>query len=216
MITLYDWELSAECYQARLTLGVLGLDHERVDVELYPSRQHETAAFRELSPLGRLPVLQDNETRLDDPIAIAVYLATRYDPAARWYPLRDPALLGEVTSWLGFAQAFAASSGAARLEASFGLAGLDGDGLARLRATAHRQLRVLDDHLWFAEQVGQDWLCASERPTLADLVLFPDVALSEEGGVERQDYPAVRRWTDRVKRIPGFAPMSGVFPAGPG
>jgi glutathione S-transferase len=42
------------------------------------------------------------------------------------------------------------------------------------------------------------------------------VILSEEGGVSRQDYPAIRRWTDRVKRIPGFTVMPGVFPAGPG
>ena len=39
--------------------------------------------------------------------------------------------------------------------------------------------------------------------------------VSEEGGISRQDYPAIRRWTDRVKRIPGFVVMSGVFPAGP-
>src|SRR6185437_11325243 len=123
--------------------------------------------------------------------------------------------LGELTGWLGFAQAFAASSGAARLGVSFGWPGGDSGPADRLRATAHRQLRVLDDHLWFAELGGQDWLCPGPDPTIADLVLFPDVALSEEGGVERQDYPAVRRWTDRVKRIPGFVEMSGIFPAGP-
>ena len=38
--------------------------------------------------------------------------------------------------------------------------------------------------------------------------------LSEEGGVIRIDYPAIRRWCDRVKRIPGFIVMPGVFPAG--
>jgi glutathione S-transferase len=38
--------------------------------------------------------------------------------------------------------------------------------------------------------------------------------LSEEGGISRQDYPAIRRWTDRVRRIPGFMVMSGIFPAG--
>ena len=46
--------------------------------------------------------------------------------------------------------------------------------------------------------------------------LFPEVALSEEGGVSRADYPAVRRWADRVKRLDRFVAMSGVFPAGKG
>jgi glutathione S-transferase len=36
--------------------------------------------------------------------------------------------------------------------------------------------------------------------------------LSEEGGVFRQDYPAIRRWCDRFKRTPGFIVMSGIFP----
>ncbi|MYI15929.1 MAG: glutathione S-transferase, partial [Acidimicrobiaceae bacterium] len=31
----------------------------------------------------------------------------------------------------------------------------------------------------------------------------------------RQDYPALHRWTDRVKRIDGFTPMPGVFFAAP-
>ena len=55
-----------------------------------------------------------------------------------------------------------------------------------------------------------------DAPTVADVALFPEVALSEEGGVSRADYPAVRRWTDRVKRLDRYVAMSGVFPAGKG
>ena len=84
-----------------------------------------------------------------------------------------------------------------------------------VRAGAHRLFRVADQHLWFAEQEGHDWLVPAAHPTIADLALFPDVILSEEGGVHRQDYPALHRWTDRVKRIDGFTPMPGIFPAAP-
>jgi len=52
------------------------------------------------------------------------------------------------------------------------------------------------------------------HPTVADIAIFPDVILSEEGGISRLDYPAIRRWTDRVKRIPRFTVMPGIFPAG--
>jgi hypothetical protein len=37
------------------------------------------------------------------------------------------------------------------------------------------------------------------------------VILSEEGGISRLPYPAIRRWTDRVKQIPDFTAMAGVF-----
>ncbi len=211
MITLYDYELSAECYQARLMLGVLGLDHERLDVEFYPGREHESAWFTELSPLQQLPVLRDDDVVLHDVQAILVYLAARYDDGQTWWPASDAAAVGQVTQWLGFSRELASSSGAARLhEGIFHLTDVEA-----AREKAHRLFRVLDEHLWFAEQKGQDWLCPGAEPTVAELALFPDVALSEEGGVSRIDYPAVRRWADRVKRIDGFVAMSGVFPAGP-
>jgi len=70
---------------------------------------------------------------------------------------------------------------------------------------------VLDEHLWFREQEGLEWVCEAEHPTIADIAIFPDVVLSEEGGISRLDYPALRRWTDRVRHLPGFVPMSGIF-----
>ena len=52
-------------------------------------------------------------------------------------------------------------------------------------------------------------------PTIADLACFPYVMLAPEGGVSLLDFPALRRWTDRVKRIPGVSVMAGIFPASP-
>ena len=40
-------------------------------------------------------------------------------------------------------------------------------------------------------------------------------AHNEEGGISRLPYPTIRRWTDRVKRIPGFTLMPGIFNADP-
>ena len=147
MITLYDYELSAECYQARLMLSILGLQHDCVDVEFYPSREHESEWFTELSPLHRLPVLQDGATTLHDAQAILVYLAAQHDASGRWYPTGDATLLAEITQWLGFARAFAASAGAARLHETF----FQPADIEAARAQAHQMLRVLDDHLWFGE-----------------------------------------------------------------
>ena len=63
------------------------------------------------------------------------------------------------------------------------------------------------------EQRGRSRLAPAEHPTLADLAVFPDVILFEERGVSPMPYPALRRWTDRVERIPGFVVMPGTFPA---
>ncbi len=212
MIRLYDFELSGNCYKVRLMLGILGLSWEAVSVDFYPSGEHRSDWFLRLNPLGQLPVIEDDGFVLRDAQAILVYLASRSDPAGTWYPRDNAALLGEIGQWLAFADAITRTAGAARLHENF-FFDLD---IATARAGAHRLFRILDEHLWFGEREGRDWLYSVAHPTIADIACFPYVMLSEEGGIPRQDYPALRRWCDRVKRIKGFVAMSGVFPAGPG
>jgi len=212
MIKLYDFELSGNCYKLRLLMSILGVPYEVVPVDFYPGREHKSDWFLKLNPLGQLPVIDDNGLILRDAQAILTYLAARYDSSGRWYPVDDPALLGQIGQWNAFADAITGTASAARLAS-----GLFYDfDLEAAQAGAHRLFRILDEHLWFGEEQGRDWLCDADHPTIADIACFPYVLLSEEGGISRRDYPAIRRWTDRVKRIPGFVVMSGVFPAGPG
>jgi glutathione S-transferase len=210
MITLHDYVLSANCYKVRLLLAQLGLEFESVAVDFHPGREHKGAAFRELNPMGHIPVLVDDEFVIRDAHAILVYLASRYDPSASWYPVGDAQRLGATAQWMAFADATASTLSAARLVVNLGY-DLD---LEAARAGGHEILRVLDEHLWFGERAGRAWLVDGEAPTLGDLAVFPDVVLAEEGGVDLLDYPAVRRWLDRVKQWPDFVVMPGVFPFG--
>jgi len=209
VIKLYDYELSGNCYKVRLLMRLLGLPFERVELDLYPGREHKSDWFLEINPLGQLPVLDDAGFILRESQAILVYLVSRYDPAGRWYPQSDPQTLGRIVMWLGFSESLTASAGAARLHDTM----FHRVDVAAARARAHSLFRVLDEHLWFSEQQGQEWLCTRDHPTIADVSCFPYVMLSEEGGISRLPYPAIRRWTDRVKLIPHFAPMTGIFPA---
>lgn len=209
MIRLYDYDLSGNCYKVRLLLTFLGLDYERENVDFYPGKKHRTPEFLAINPLGQLPVIEDGAYRLRDAQAILVYLTSKYDPDGHWYPIGLPDLTGEIHQWLAFADGLTGTASAARLERSM-FFDLDGDAA---RAAAHKLFRVMDEHLWFQERQERDWLCSAAAPTIADIACFPYVILSEEGGVSREDYPAIRRWTDRFKRIPDFVVMPGVFPA---
>ncbi|MBN9029602.1 glutathione S-transferase [Rhizobium sp. YJ-22] len=211
MITLYDYELSGNCYKIRLLMSILGLDYTVVPVDFYPGREHKSDWFLAINPLGQLPVIDDDGLVLRDAQAILVYLAAKYDAGNSWYPRENADLLGEIGQWMAFADSITATASAARLHDAL-FYDLDAEAA---RAGAHRLFRILDEHLWFGEQEGRDWLCSAAHPTVADIACFPYVMLSEEGGISRQDYPAIRRWCDRVKRIKGFTVMSGVFPAGP-
>ena len=211
MITLYDYELSGNCYKIRLMLAILGLPYQTEDVEFFPSRQHKSEAFLRVNPLGQLPALRDGELLLRDAQAILVYLATRYDASRRWYPVDQPETMGKISMWLAFADGLTGSISAARLHELF-FYDFDAD---QCRQRAHQLLRILDEHLWFEESRGQQWLCTRDTPSIADIACFPYVMLADEGGISLIDYPAVRRWTDRVKRIPGFVVMAGIFPVAP-
>lgn len=211
MLTLYDYELSGNCYKLRLFMAILGLGYETVPIDFYPGREHKSEAFLKLNPLGQLPVLIDDGEVLRDSQAILVHLARKYDSSGLWYPTADPMVLAEVESWHGFADRLTGTVSAARLAVGM-FYPFD---LEAARAGGHELFRQLDEHLWFGEKADRDWLCGAAHPTTADIACFPYVVLSEEGGISRQDYPAIRRWLDRVKRIDGFITMSGVFPAGP-
>jgi len=212
VLTLYDYVLSVNCYKQRLLLSLLDVDYELVPIDFYPGWEHKGPEFRKINPLGHIPVIDDDGYVLRDAHAILVYLAARYDPRGTWYPTHDPKLLGEVSSWLLFAEGTTNTASAARLHVTLGY---DFD-LEDCQAGAHRLFRVLDEHLWFREREKRDWVCSPASPTIADIAIFPDVVLSEEGGISREDYPAVRRWTEKIQRLPGFEEIPGLFPVAPG
>jgi glutathione S-transferase len=213
MIKLYDYELSGNCYKLRLLMSFLNIPYEKEVIEFHPAKQHKSRAFLEINPLGQLPVIDDEGLILRDAQAILVYLASKYDPSEKWYPRQHPDLLGLVSQWLAFADSLTATASAARLHDALFYNDIDID---KARSGAHHLFRVLDQHLFFVEEAGQDWICPGTHPTIADIACFPYVMLSEEGGISRIDYPAIRRWCERFKRIRGFTVMPGVFPAGPG
>ena len=213
MIELYNYELSGNCFKIRLLCSFLNIEYQSNNIEFYPSEEHKSDEFLKINPLGQIPVISDDGFVLRDAQAILIYLSTKYDKSENWYPNSDPEKIGLISQWLAFADSITGSASAARLHDTFFYTNFD---IEECRAAAHSQFRILDEHLYFQEQLNQSWICDGEKPTLADIACFPYVALSEEGGVSRISYPAIRRWLDRFKRLDGFIIMPGMFPSGPG
>jgi glutathione S-transferase len=203
---LYDYILDADCYKARLFMQFLDRQPEVVELDVYPGGELDSSSFRRLSPLGILPVLEEDDFVVCGAQAVLLYLATKYDMTHKWLP-GDPESVGTIGMWLSFGARLADCAGAARRCETFRV---EAD-VAEVRRAAHQLLRVLDEHLWFGEQRGQKWICGGGFPSIADIACFPDVALAEEGDIELLYYPAVRRWLERFRGLPGFIGMPGVF-----
>lgn len=208
MIKLYNDELSGNCYKLRLFMALIGLPYERVSVNFHPLREHKSAAFLEINPMGQLPAIDDEGYVLRDAQAILVYLASRHDHTQRWFP-SDAHVRGRVVLWLSVAEDITRSASAARLHDAFSYP-FD---VNVCRSAAHKLFAHIEDHLADGEIEGHGWL-AGNTPTIADIACFPYIALAPEGGIMLVHYPALRRWIRRVKALPKFIGMPGIFAAG--
>jgi glutathione S-transferase len=194
-IRLHRFRLSGHCHRVELFLSLLGRPVEIVDV---PPGGQKTPAFLAMNPFGQVPVIEDDGVVLADSNAILVYLATRYDPARRWYPA-DAQGAAAVQRWLSVAAGpLFAGPAVARL---VGLFDAKHD-LARAHAVAAGVLGVMEAHL-----AANGPYFAAETPTIADIALYSYTAHAPEGHVSLDPYPQIRAWIGRIEGLPGFVPM---------
>lgn len=203
-MTLYDFELDENCYKVRLLLSVLGLSYRKVAVNMVPGREHLGPTLLALNPRGSLPILTDGEFVLSEAEAIMTYLARAYDSGNTWLPA-EPKAHGAIAMWLQFAIRDLHAALLARRLAMFEESG---DEVA-LGLAARRAFRLMEDHMTAREFDRAAWF-VDDKPSLADLALFPAIALSRDFGIEHEAYPALRRWMRRVRAIPGFVTMPGI------
>ncbi len=199
MRKLYGHELSGNTYKVKLLLHLLGLEYEWIKVDLMVGA-HKQPDFLALNPFGQVPVLIDGATVITDAQAILVYLARQYG-GETWLPL-DADGLSRVVRWLSTAAGEVRQGPeSARLYHLFRVTSLN---LERTLQKADYILSQLDQHL-----STRDWL-EFNRPTIADIAVFPYVALAPDGQIDLTPYPHVVAWIERVKRLPNFVGMAGI------
>jgi glutathione S-transferase len=195
---LYDLELSGNCYKVRLLAALLGMRLDTVPVD-FLGGAHKKPPLIDLNPFGEVPIFEDDGLVLRDSQAILIYMARKWGGES-WLPT-DAAGLALVTAWLMVAEnEIARGPNDARLHDKFGYK-LD---VQRARNKAAHIFDLMQGRL-----ARNSWL-ALDRPTIADIACMPYVALSYEGGVPLDRYPAVAAWVQRVKALPGFVGMPGI------
>lgn len=199
MITLYEFALSGNCHKIRLMLSLLELEYTSILVD-GSQKQQKSANFLAINPFGQVPVLSDDEVVIRDSQAILVYLARKYGNT-NWLP-EDAALLAEVTAWLSTAaNEVSLGPNRLRLHHKFGRAiNIDESSQITLNLLA-----ILQQQLAL-----RPWLI-SEQTTIADIAIYPYIALAPEGGIDLSPYPAVTTWLSRIQALPGYVGMPGMW-----
>lgn len=199
MIKLYGHEMSGNSYKVRLLLELLNLNYEWVKVDLMKG-EHKSPEYLALNSFGQVPLLIDDDATLADAQAILVYLARQYG-GEQWLPT-DAMGLAQVVRWLSTAAGEVRQGPEnARLYHLFGVKAINID---RAHQKADFILSQLDQHL-----SSHDWL-ACDRPTIADVAVFPYIALAGDGQIDLVPYPHVLAWIDRIKHLPGFIGMRSI------
>lgn len=201
MIKLYEFAISGNSHKVRLLLSLLNIPYESILVN-GAAREHKSPEFLAMNPLGQVPVLVDGDVVLRDSQAILVYLTRQYGGEQADILLPNQALkLAQVVAWLATAcNEVTRGPNALRLHYKLGRT----INLSEAELVTQQLYSVLEKQL-----DKTDWL-AAEHLTLADIALYPYVALSPEGGVVLEAYPAISRWLGRIEQLPGYVSMPGI------
>lgn len=198
MIELFEFGLSGNCHKVRLMLSLLGLEYKSHPVN-GGEREHKSAEFLAMNPFGQVPVLKDGDTIVRDSQAILVYLARAYG-ADDWFPA-DAQKAANITAWLSIAaNEIARGPNALRLHHKFGRA----INLDEATSITSNVLNVLNQHLEHHE-----WL-ANNTISIADIAVYPYIALANEGNVDLTPYMYVENWLGRIEMLFGFVSMPGI------
>ena len=198
---LYDYAASCNCYKVRLLLAHLGIDYERVPVDIFAGGTL-TDEYVRINPMRTVPVLETEEGYLPESNAILTYLAegTAYVPDDPWERAR-------VVGWLIYEQTDVVFMvGGLRFRLMVGRWTPDHPEAVRRREGALEVLQFLDDHL------AEDEFLVGGRYTIADIAVYGYSHRAEEAQLDLEPYPNLRAWFERIESQPGY--MEDVEPYG--
>ena len=198
MIELFEFELSGNCHKVRLLLSLLGLDYQSHLLK-GAEREQKSEEYLALNPFGLVPVLKDGGIVIRDSQAILVYLARTYGNSDLFPD--NPAQAAQVVAWLSTAaNEVARGPNDLRLHYKFGRK-IDTESAS---AVTENLLSVLNRRL-----ENHEWL-ATKAMTIADIAVYPYIALANEGKVDLTPFKHVESWLERIENLPGFVAMPGI------
>jgi glutathione S-transferase len=201
-LRLHDYPASANCLKARIALRQLGLQFERVNVDIFAG-DTLTDEFAALNPFRSTPVLEvAGEGVLIESNAILWYLAEGTELLPD-----DPFRRAQVMRWLIYEQTDVMPAiGGLRFRLMTGRLASDDRDAQRRRRNALEVLAFLDSHLEHGEfLVG--------RFSIADIAVYAYTHVARDAELDLDACPHVVAWIARVESTPGFVDDLVPYPA---
>jgi maleylacetoacetate isomerase len=198
---LYGFWRSSAAYRVRIALAIKGLTYDAVSVHLTKG-EHNKPEYGAINPQHLVPVLEDDTERLYQSLAIIQYLEDIHpepslipaDPvessrvrslalivACEIHPLNNPRVLNYLTNTFAITD-------------------------QQRREWYHHWIKVgftaLEKRLVDERLTGR--FCHGDAPTLADVVLVPQVANARRFKVDLAPFPTIVRIDAECAKLPAF------------
>ncbi len=208
MYKLHGFSQSGNAYKVALLLQALRQPWEPIHLtfEEFAGGVPRSDAWRDqVNAMGEVPVLEAGGRKLTQSAAIMLFLADRHGA----YGGANADERQEVLRWLLFDNhKFTSYFASWRFAKSFGLTAPDPGVEKWLRGRIDNAFGIAEKHLADREYV------VGAAPTIADLSMcgylyFP----ADESGYDIQArYPAMARWLERLRALPGWKPPYEMLP----
>jgi glutathione S-transferase len=191
MIVLYDYPECPYAQKVRIVLAEKDLEYERKFVDLRKNEQR-SAEFLKLNPLGKVPVLVDEDVVVYDSTIINEYLDEEY-PSQPLMPVNDSGARAQVRMMEDLADTlFTPRVDLLMAEFRRPEEERDAERIRRLQTELLQLLRRLELPLGRTPYVAGEF-------SLADAAFAPGVLLLKHIGVELDSsLPHVRRWVEAL------------------
>jgi glutathione S-transferase len=205
---LYCFAQSGNCYRVALMLNLVGADWQPKFVDFFKGETRTPQYRAEVNEMGEAPVMAHGGKKLSQSGVCLTYLAER---AGKYAPQGEDERL-EALRWIIFDnQKLNGFLGPYRFLKTLAKPAGDPAVLAFLKGRIDGNLAILDKRL-----TGRSFVLG-ERPTIADISLVAYLYYpAEEFGFDIPGtYPAIAKWLDRVKALPGWEHPYKLMPGYP-
>ena len=205
-ISLYCFGESGNAYKAALPMELSGLDWRAVYVDFF-NGETRTAEFRNLNPMGEVPVMVEDGLILSQSGAIQHHIVER---TGRFGGRTDDERR-EILRWVLWDNHKNSSySGTTRFLMNFLAEEKRSQEVINwLQGRTRGAWQTLETFL-----ADRDWLVGSEV-SIADFACCGYLYYPEPFGFERVEWPAIDRWLDRIAALDGWRHPYDLMPGNP-
>ncbi len=189
MYKLFDFLPSGNCYKIRLLLNQLGIEYERVNIDIL-SKESRTPEFLKINPNGKTPVLYHEGKHLAESNAILWYLASNssFVPNGNY----EQAL---VLQWMFFEQ-FSHEPNIATSRYWVSILKAEEEYKEQLKVKqklGYAALDVMEKHL------KNNTYFVANQYSIADIALYAYTHVAEEGNYDLSGYIQIKEWFKKIE-----------------